>query len=307
MSIQKFCSIRIPPRLNPGGTIGIVAPAGPFDQETFEHGLKKLKGLGFDVHLPPGLLNAKGYLAGSDQHRARFINRLFADMDIDAIICARGGYGAIRLLHLLDYQAIAENPKVFVGFSDISVLLNVFVDRCGLVTFHGPVVTSLAESSADTARYLAQAISSDTKLVIKPSSGLTLKPGSCSGIVCGGNLATLCHLVGTPYAANFTDKILFLEDQAEPPYKIDRMLSQMKLAGCFDNLAGLALGSFKNCGSIDTVYSIVTETFHDRSFPILGGLEVGHGKKNLTLPFGIEATLDADAHSVSYHRAATTG
>ncbi len=298
-------AIRVPARLSPGDTIGIVAPAGPFDRDTFERGTRSLEDLGFEVFTPPGLLDANGYLAGSDQHRAQFINQLFADKSIDAIICARGGYGSIKILPLLDYQAIADNPKVFIGFSDITVLLTVLADRCGLVTFHGPVVTSLADASAETSHSLVQAVSSDAKLEIKGAGGITINPGSRSGIVGGGNLTTLCHLVGTPYAPSFADKILFLEDRAEAPYRIDRMLVHMKLAGCFENLAGIALGSFENCGPIDDIYHIVAEAFQDEPLPILAGLDIGHGKNNLTLPFGIEATLDADGHSLSYHRAAT--
>jgi muramoyltetrapeptide carboxypeptidase len=293
--------------LKPGDTIGIVAPAGPFDQDTFDRGTGIIKDLGYEIYVPQGLLEARGFLSGSDEHRAHFINQLFADKDIKAVICARGGYGSIRVLPLLDYPEIAENPKIFIGFSDISALLSVLADRCRLVAFHGPVVTSLADSTTDTVNSLVQAISSDTRLEIRAAGGVIINPGSNSGIVCGGNLATLCHLVGTPYAPDFTDKVLFLEDRAEAPYKIDRMLSQMKLAGCFESLAGIALGSFEACGSIDEVHSIFAETFRDRTFPILGGLDVGHGKKNLTVPFGIDATLDADGHSLSFHRAATAG
>jgi len=298
-------NIRVPARLSPGDTMGIVAPAGPFDPDTFARGIRSLQDLGFKVFTPPGLLEANAYLAGSDQHRAHFINQLFADKRIDAIICARGGYGSVRILPLLDYPTIAANPKVFIGFSDITVLLNVLADRCGLATFHGPVVTSLADASAATSHSLLQAVSSDTKLEIPGVGGITIKAGTGTGMVCGGNLTTLCHLVGTPFAPNFTDKILFLEDRGEAPYRIDRMLVHMKLAGCFDNLAGLALGSFEECGAIDDLYNIVAETFQEKTFPIFAGLDVGHGKNNLTLPFGIEATLDADGHSLSYHRAAT--
>ena len=305
MAPENFGSIKIPARLGPGDTIGIVAPAGPFDRDTFERGIECLKDLGLEVFTPPELLNATGYLAGPDQHRARFVNQLFADKSVDAIICARGGYGSIRILSLLDYQMIAANPKVFIGFSDITALLTVLVDRCGLATFHGPVVTSLADAPAATRDSLLRAVTSDAKLEIRGSGGLTISPGSVAGIVYGGNLTTLCHLVGTPYAPKLTDKILFLEDRAEAPYRIDRMLAHMKLAGCFEQLAGIALGSFENCGPLDDIYNIVAETFRDKPLPILAGLDVGHGKNNFTLPLGVEATLDADRHSLSYHRTAT--
>ena len=297
--------IRLPKRLSPGDTIGIVAPAGPYPRDALERGIGALENMGFKVFIPPALLDASGYLAGSDSHRARFVNQLFADKDIDAVICARGGYGSVRIMSLLDYRTMAENPKVFIGFSDISVLLNTVVDRCGLATFHGPVVTSLADAPPETCRSLFQAVSSDTAIDINGSEGATIHSGAGSGIVCGGNLATLCHLLGTPFAPNLNGKIVILEDRAEPPYKIDRMLTQMKLAGCFENLAGLALGSFEECGPIDDIYNIAADVFRDHSIPVLAGLEVGHGQNNFTLPFGIEATLDADARRLTYHQAAT--
>lgn len=305
MSPADVGSIKIPSRLRVGDTIGVVAPAGPFNRDTFDRGIKSLKDLGFQIVIPTGLLDADGYLAGSDPHRAHFINRMFTDNRIDAIICARGGYGCLRLLPLLDYDSISENPKIFVGFSDITVLLTVLTDRCGLATFHGPVVTSLADAPDQTRDAFVQALTCGDKLEMRASGGLTIHPGLTSGVVRGGNLTTLCHLVGTPYEPKFAGKILFLEDRAEAPYRIDRMLTHMKLAGCFENLAGIALGSFEDCGPIDDVCNIVAECFQNESFPIFAGLDAGHAAVNRTLPFGIEATLDATVHSLSFHRAAT--
>jgi len=299
--------IRFPVRLKPGAKIGIVAPAGLFDSKTFLRGTRIFEEKGFEVYVPQGLLEANGYLAGSDDHRAEFVNQLFADKSVDAIVCARGGYGSLRILHLLDYDAVAKNPKIFIGFSDITALLTVLCDRCGLVTFHGPVLTSLADADEITKVSLFQTVSSDTKLEIEVSDGITLSPGAGSGILCGGNLNTLCHLVGTPFAPSFADKILFLEDRAEAPYRIDRMLTQMKLADCFKGLAGIVLGSFVDCGPADEIFKIINEIFSDYHVPILAGMNAGHGNPNLTLPMGIEATLDADRHVLSYHRAATTG
>ncbi len=305
LSLVARDTIKIPTRLGPGSTIGVVAPAGPYDRDTFDQGIKSLKDMGFDVVIPPGLLDENGYLAGTDPHRAHYVNQLFADDRVDGIICARGGYGSMRLLALLDYQLIAENPKIFIGFSDITVLLSVLTDRCGLVTFHGPVVTSLANAPDRTRGSLVRAITSGDRIEVKANGGLTIHPGRSSGVVCGGNLTTLCHLVGTPCEPKFAGKVLFLEDRAEAPYGIDRMLTHMKLAGCFDNLAGIILGSFEECGPLDDVCNIAAECFRDESFPIFAGLEVGHAEINLTLPFGIEATLDAANHVLSYHHAAT--
>jgi muramoyltetrapeptide carboxypeptidase len=305
--MMKKMKIRLPVRLKPGAKIGIAAPAGPFDSQTFLRGTRILEAKGFEVYVPQGLLEANGYLAGSDEHRAGFVNQLFADKSVDAIVCARGGYGSLRILHLLDYDAVAKNPKIFIGFSDITALLTVLCDRCGLVTFHGPVLTSLADADEITKVSLFQTVSSDTKLEIEVSEGITLSSGAGSGILCGGNLNTLCHLVGTPFAPSFAGKILFLEDRAEAPYRIDRMLTQMKLADCFKGLAGIVLGSFEDCGPADEIFKIINEIFSDYHVPILAGMNAGHGNPNLTLPMGIEATLDADRRMLSYHRAATTG
>jgi len=300
-------TIQVPARLKPGGKVGIAAPAGRFDRELFLRGAHIFEEMGFKVYIPEGLLDARGFLAGTDKHRAEIVNQLFADKSVEAIVCARGGYGSLRILHLLDFDTIAQNPKIFIGFSDITALLTVLFDRCGLVTFHGPVVTSLADANEITKQSLFQSISSDQRLEVKLPKGVTVKPGFGSGILCGGNLNTLCHLVGTPFAPSFANKILFLEDRAEAPYRIDRMLMQMKLADCFQGLAGIVLGSFENCGPLEDILKIINDIFGDCQIPIIAGLDAGHGNLNLTLPMGVEATLDADRHLVSYLRAATTG
>ena len=304
---MKSEKIRVPARIKPGDTIGIVAPAGPFDRQTFLRGVHIIEDMGFQIFIPPGLFEKNSYLAGSDNHRVQFVNQLFADTSIDAIICARGGYGSMRILPMLDYDTIQNNPKVFIGFSDITILLSVLFSRCNLVTFHGPVVTSLADASEETKCSLFSNVTSESNLEIKLLSGKTIIPGVAVGEVCGGNLTMLCHLVGTPFAPDFENKVLFLEDRGEAPYRIDRMLVHMALAGCFNGLSGIILGTFEECGPIEDVIKIIVEIFEKYSIPILAGLDAGHGHHNLTIPLGIEATLDADRHLLIYHRAATTG
>jgi muramoyltetrapeptide carboxypeptidase len=307
VKLNKEMKIRVPVRIKPGDTIGIVAPAGPFDRQTFMRGARMIEDMGFKIFIPPELFKKNRYLAGADKHRAQFVNQLFVDKSIDAIICARGGYGSMRILPMLDYDAIQNNPKVFIGFSDITILLSVLFTRCNLATFHGPVVTSLADASEETRLSLFSNVTSDSNLEIKLSGGRTINPGVAAGEVCGGNLTMLCHLVGTPYAPDFDNKILFLEDRGEAPYRIDRMLVQMELAGCFKGLSGIILGTFEECGPIEDVIRIIVELFEKYPVPILAGLEAGHGSPNLTIPLGIEATLDADRHSLIYQRRATTG
>jgi muramoyltetrapeptide carboxypeptidase len=304
---MKKEKMTVPARIKPGDTIGIVAPAGPFDRDTFSRGIRAVADMGFKIFVPPEIFEKNRYLAGSDNHRVKYVNQLFADKSIDAIICARGGYGSMRILPLLDYDTLKNNPKVFVGFSDITILLSVLSTRCNLVTFHGPVITSLADASEETKLSLYRNLTSGSNLEINLPDGRTIKSGVAAGEVCGGNLTMLCHLVGTPFAPDFKNKILFLEDRGEAPYRIDRMLVHMELAGCFNGISGIILGAFEECGSIEDSIKIIEELFESYPVPILAGLEAGHGSHNLTLPLGIEATLDADRHSLVYHRAATSG
>lgn len=295
----------LPSALKPGDTLGIVAPAGPFEQMKLQRGISVLEQMGFRVFTPEGLFEKEDYLAGSDEHRAHLLNTLFREEAVKAVICARGGFGSLRILSLLDYKAIRKSQKIFIGFSDITALLSVFENRCSLICFHGPMVTTLADSDPKSRAAMSLALTSGRKLKIKPSKGLTIRAGSSSGTVSGGNLATLCHLVGTPYEPDFKDHILVLEDIEEPNYKIDRMLVQMKLAGCFNGLAGLVLGTFKNCGNLDGIYRVVEKVFKKDDFPILAGFEIGHGRTNITFPIGLKATLDADNHMLLYHSPAT--
>lgn len=296
-----------PPRLKPGGTIGIVAPAGAFDRTIFRQGLSALKAMGFQTRVPDDIFRHSGYLAGSDARRSQLVDRLFMDPTVDAIVCARGGFGCLRMLPRVDFDVFRVHPKIFVGYSDISALLTSITARSGLVTFHGPMVTTLATAPEATRNALMAAVASDAPLQISAVDGIVIRPGRAKGPLTGGNLTTLCHLLGTPFEPEFKDHILLLEDRGEALYRIDRMLFQMKLAGCFEGIAGLVLGSFKDCGSLQKVYEIFREHFRDSPVPILAGFDVGHGEQNPTLPFGIEAALDTDQQVLSFDQPATTG
>jgi muramoyltetrapeptide carboxypeptidase len=306
MKHVKARSIR-PPRLNPGDTIGIVAPASPFDQDLFNQGLNILKSMGFRPFVPDGIFKKAGYLAGSDAHRAKLVAQLFKDPSVNAIVCAKGGYGCLRILPFLDFDVMRENPKVFIGHSDITALLAAITSQTGLVTFHGPVVTTLAEAPDFTKHSMKTAISTNTHLEITPYNAVTITSGRAQNPIIGGNLTTLCHLLGTPFEPNFDDHILLFEDRGEAHYRIDRMLSQMKLAGCFERIAGLALGSFEECGTLDGIFEIFEEHFRDFDVPILAGFDVGHGKQNTTIPFGVDAILDADKQILLFDQPATIG
>lgn len=289
-----------PRRLRPGAVIGVAAPASPFDRASFERGVQALRGMGFNMAIPEGLSAARGYLAGADEHRAALLQRLFEDDRIDAVACARGGYGSLRILGLLDYERIAAHPKVFIGFSDATALLSAITERCGFVAFHGPVVTSLAQASESTAAGLLAAIASAGPLILSPPTAVTVRPGAAAGVLCGGNLTTLCHLAGTPFQPSFRNRILFLEDRGEAPYRIDRMLTQLKLAGCLQGVRGVVLGAFTDCGSLPEILAIVSERLADAAVPILAGVEAGHTEPNLTLPLGVKAVLDAGRGSLRF-------
>jgi len=290
----------IPKRLQPGSRIGIAAPAGHFNAEKFAAGIQVLEGLGFETVIPSRLSMRKGYLAGDDTYRAAVIHRLFTDPSIDAILCARGGYGSMRILPLIDFSTIQRHPKIFIGFSDITVLLTVLYSRCNMVTFHGPVVTSLAMGSVKTGDALVAATSLSRRIMISPENGFVLKSGMAVGPVIGGNLTLLSHLVGTPYMPRYDGHILFLEDCNEKPYRIDRMLTHMRLSGCLDDITGLFLGQFTDCGSLEMIKDIFADIFQDRDIPIMGGFDIGHDRINLTLPIGLSARLDTNSQQLSY-------
>jgi muramoyltetrapeptide carboxypeptidase len=295
----------VPPALKPGDTIGIAAPSGPVDRNAFEKGTAVLKEMGFRVYVPEGVFYKEDYLAGDDGHRATQLNRLFAESSIKGIICARGGFGAVRILDRLDLAVIRDNPKVFVGFSDITILLQMLRSRTGLVSFHGPTATTLGHADPETRQALLAATCLTKKLKITGTRMETIRSGAAVGPVVGGNLASLCHLLGTPYAPDFRGAILVLEDVGEAPYKIDRMITQMKLAGCFDELAGLALGEFRDSGQTDRIHAVIERALRGMTFPILAGFGIGHGSRNITLPIGLPATMDTGHHYLLYHHSAT--
>jgi len=289
-----------PRRLVPGDTFGIVAPSSPFDKKKFQQGLFFIEELGFKVFCPEPIFEQKQYLAGSDALRAKTLTAMFADPGIKGIICARGGYGALRILSLIDFDVICANPKVFIGSSDITVLLNTLLKTCGLVSLHAPMVESLSRASERTKQAFSDILSNHQKLTNTLDHPVIINAGQASGVMAGGNLTTLCHMVGTPFEPDFTGQILLLEDVGEAPYRIDRMLTQMKLAGCFEQIKGIALGTFTGCGAPDLVYRIFKDIFSSDHLPIVAGFDIGHGEPNLPIPFGIRAALDSKSGAISF-------
>lgn len=291
----------VPAGLNSGECIGIAAPASPFDPRALDRGIRVLEEMGFKVRWGADLHARQGYLAGSDPMRAGALMDLFRDPEVRAILCARGGYGTMRLLPLLDWEDIKAHPKLLVGFSDITVLLNLISQKAGVVTAHGPLVTELGKCGPETRDGLHRMLMGRRGGAIRPPAGRVLQSGEAHGPLWGGNLTLLTHLLGTPFAPRFRGAILVLEDRGEAPYRIDRMLWHLKLSGSLDRIAGLILGHFSQCGDMETIDRMVEELGLDPQLPVMAGFPFGHGEPNLTIPLGMKATLDTRRSVLEIH------
>ena len=282
-----FCSLK------PKDVIGVAAPSARFDAQAFEKGVQCLESMGFQVYIPNGVTGRHRYLAGTDRQRADVLNLLFADPGIKGIIAARGGFGAMRLLPLLDWDSIAGNPKLFMGFSDTTALISSLVSKAGICALHAPNLVSLGRADKKTLDSFAKTLTGCFTRIDLPSDQV-LAGGRATGRLVGGNLSTLVHMIGTAYQPDFRGSIIFMEDVGEPAYKIDRMLTQMKMAGVLEGVKGVVTGSFENCDNDAYLPEIIQEVFFDANIPICMGIDVGHGAVNLSLPMGGTATLDAD-------------
>jgi muramoyltetrapeptide carboxypeptidase len=292
--------MKIPQPLNKGDTIGILAPASPFDMAKLERGIAILRSMGFKTVFPKELIHADGYLSAPDSIRAEHIHRYFSDQTIRAIVCARGGYGSIRILPLLDYDLISKNPKIFVGFSDVSLLLAAFYKKTGLVTYHGPMACTLPTTDPVSRESFVKVLTSVRPPAISLGECPVISHGKAAGPLIGGNLTILCHLMGTPYQPETKGHILFLEDRGEALYRIDRMFTHLRLAGVLDGIKGLILGAFEGCGAYEAVMGIVDEICGGGKIPVISGFGSGHGKRNLTLPVGLPAVLDTEKRSLVF-------
>jgi len=292
--------IIIPEPLREGDKVGIAAPAGPFEIEKFERGLAVIGEMGFVPVVDDDVYKRDRHMAGPDKHRARHLNGLFTRDEIKAIVCARGGFGCLRVLPHLDYDLIKENPKMLIGFSDVTALLTIISESCGLAGIHGPVVTSLGFADDESKARYKKVLCGEDSPDIKPTEPIVIQPGKTSGILTGGNLATICHLIGTEFAPDFSDRIVLLEDVNEAPYRIDRMLTQMRMAGCFENAAGVVLGSFKDCGEEEEIVDVFEDVLGDFVGPILGGFPIGHGSTNLAVPVGVEVLVDTEEGTLRF-------
>ena len=305
-----------PPRLKPGSVVGLVSPAGAtWEREELDIVQDAVRALGLVPRLAPHLLDRYGYLAGQDKDRAADINQLFADPQVAALLPIRGGWGCSRMLPYLDYDRIRQNPKILVGFSDITALTLAIYGRTRVVTFHGPNgLTSWRPQQTEYFRrilFAGEAITfqnlkdgdDEDRLMQVKNRIQTITPGQARGRLIGGNLSVFSGIVGSPYVPDFQGAILFLEDTNENIYRIDRLMTHLKIAGVFDKLAGFIFGQCSGCapdadyGSL-TLEEVVWDHIKPLGIPAWYGAMIGHIEPIVTLPIGLEVEIDASAGTI---------
>ena len=294
------------PTLGPGARVAFVAPAGPIRiPNDLERAKRNAATLGWETVLGENVREKEGYFAGSDEERLSDLNAAIRDSSIDAIWCLRGGYGAMRLLDGIDYDALRKRPKAIIGYSDITALHCAVRVRCMLTSIHGPTARSALPAVAE--RSLRHAVLRDADCCGTASGIRTVVPGKARGRLLGGNLALLAALHGTPYEPDYTGAILVLEDVNEAPYRIERMLLQLRLSGSLQRCAGIAFGSFTNTGEKDSaglggtrpLKAVIEEAARAANVPAIDNVPVGHIDEQWSIPFGLEAELDADARTLT--------
>lgn len=299
-------SFLLPKRLKKGDTIGIAASAGPIkDRKEVEEFQTILRQLGYKTKLGKNVFGQHGYFSASDEARASEFMELISDDEVQGIFFIRGGWGCARILDLLDYDIIAQNAKVIMGFSDITALLNAITHKTGLVTFHGPGGNSTWNQYS--VNYIKQLLHEGEKIVFQNTPAdrtiISYSQGTSEGVFYGGNLSVLCGMVGSNYLPDWNGKILFLEDVGEEPYRIDRMLTQLKLAGVFDQISGLVLGNFRKCTPEEpersfTLEEVFEQHFSSVEFPVFYGAQIGHVRNKFTVPVGVKVCMDTDRGTI---------
>lgn len=290
-----------PPRLEAGDVVAVVATSGVVPADRLHVGVDRLRAWGLEVRLSPHVLSEHprlGYLAALDEDRAADFTEAWLDPTVSAVWMARGGYGVQRIVDLLDWRRLAEaDPKVLVGFSDITGLHQAVATRLGLVTVHGHVVTSLGASTEASAEELRRLLM-EPDTVVDLLAGQSTSPmvgGTATGILVGGNLAMLAADVGTATSRPAKDGIVVLEDVDEYPFRVDRMLTQLIRAGWFAGVAGIVVGTFTDCGEPAELETVLDDRLRPLGVPAVRGFDLGHTSSSAAVPLGVEATLDADA------------
>lgn len=310
-----------PALLQKGDTIGFICPAAPaFDSEVVKFGKEALEAMGFKVKMGDHIYDRYGYLAGKDEIRVADIHKMFADSSVKAIMPIHGGWGCARLLPFLDYELIRKNPKIFIGYSDITALLLGIYAKTGLTTFHGNVGSGTFNTFTTNyfERCLMQAkpfemvnpVDKDDNLVVSKDRTYTINPGVARGKLIGGNLTVLSHLIGSEFLPNFDGAILFLEDVNEEIYKVDRMLTHLKIAGLLKNIRGFVFGKCSDCnpskggfGSL-TFEDLWRDHIQPLGVPAFSGAMIGHISEKFTIPIGIQTEIDANKGTIKLLEAA---
>jgi len=286
-----------PPALVPGARVAVIAPASAFDRPSFESGVALIAAR-YEVHYGPSLFERHRYLAGSDRRRLEELTGALLDPEIKGVFCARGGYGATRLLKYLGSLQLA-GAKPLVGFSDITAL-HLWLQSRGIVSIHGPVLTQLPQLPLETHRRLFALLESPSPAPALRASD-TFVAGVAEGPLLGGTLSVVTRMLGTPYLASLEGAVLLLEDVGERPYRLDRMWTHLALAGVFERIRGIALGSFTHCEEKDADYTasdVLRELAVATGLPCAAGFPIGHGVMNEPVPLGTRVRLDAGARSL---------
>jgi muramoyltetrapeptide carboxypeptidase len=284
--------LKWPPSLIPGDLLAVVAPASPVEREKFLAGLFWLQHWGFRVRYGEEIFQERHYRAECDIQLGQILSQQLLDPEVKGVICARGGYGTLKLLEHLDYAALADNPKIFVGFSDVTNLLCTFYQHFKLVTYHGPNVAQLGDITPAARASFQSALTGGRAGEVNFTGLRVLIPGQAQGPLIGGNLTTLCHLLGTPYFPSLSGHVLFLEDHSEALYRLDRMLHHLRLTGVLQGVKAVILGSFTHCGPVEKVWKIFHTALLPMQIPLLAGLPAGHQPDNHTLPLGSLALVN---------------
>jgi Uncharacterized proteins, homologs of microcin C7 resistance protein MccF len=302
-----------PPRLSPGDKVGLVAPAWLLTETDLQSAVERVKQIGLKPVYSDKILSKHGYFSGTDKERADDFNDMIKNPEIKGIIFTNGGYGCARILDRIDYDMIKKNPKVMVGFSDNTALINAIYKKTGLITFHGPVATTI-HRDYNKKQFANITINPSNEYIIESSDEdllqsannktldrYTITPGKARGKLIGGNLTLICSMIGTPYQPDLKDKIVMIEDVGEEPYRIDRMLTQLIACKELTKASGIAFGVCKGCDKSDktkapnsfTLRQVIEDRIKSLKIPAVYGLSFGHNIHNFTFPIGINAELDA--------------
>ncbi len=298
--------MKYPKALEKGDTIGLIAPAGPLRNIKIEEIKYELNRLGYKVKIGKSCyLSYKGYLSGKDEERALDLERMFLDKDVNAIICIRGGYGCARILDLIDFTIIRDNPKIFVGFSDITALHIAINQMSNLVTYHGIMAASIKKWDDFTYSSLIKALNFKEELLVENPSNeklISLYGGCCEGLITGGNLSIIVSTLGTKYEINTKNKILFIEEIGEYTYKVDKMLNHLQMAGKFNDCNGIIFGEFTNCKKAfqndEEILDILKEIATKNKKPTIYNLKSGHCIPMVTIPLNMSCYLNCNENQI---------